>query len=129
MNRSDFQDIANLRLKEAKVLLENECYYGAYYITGYVVECALKACIAKRTKQYEFPDKRIVNRIYTQNLLELINVLGVFVPSELETNWAVVKDWSEHDRYRKHSLEEAYNIYEAVTDSENGVLQWLKGLW
>ncbi len=50
MNRSDFQRLTRLRLDEAKVLLANERYQGAYYLIGYAVECALKACIAKQTK-------------------------------------------------------------------------------
>jgi len=33
---------------------------GAYYLAGYAVECAIKACIAKGTRRYEFPDKRKV---------------------------------------------------------------------
>jgi HEPN domain-containing protein len=31
------------------VLLEAGLYAGAYYLAGYAVECALKACIAKKT--------------------------------------------------------------------------------
>ena len=55
MNRKDFQRLSALRLKEAKALLGY--FHGAYYLTGYAAECALKACIAKRTQKYNFPDK------------------------------------------------------------------------
>jgi hypothetical protein len=41
---------------------------GAYYLAGYAVECALKACIAKETKRYEFPDKKRVDSSYSHNL-------------------------------------------------------------
>ncbi len=61
MNRSDLQKLAVIRIKEAKLLLDNDAYEGSYYLAGYAVECALKACFAKQTKQYEFPDKRAVN--------------------------------------------------------------------
>jgi hypothetical protein len=47
MNRNDLQNLSRLREKEAKVLLDNGCFAGAYYLLGYAVECALKACIAK----------------------------------------------------------------------------------
>lgn len=47
MNRSDFQDLAQIRLAEAAALLQAERFDGAYYLAGYAVECALKACIAK----------------------------------------------------------------------------------
>ena len=69
MNRSDFQTLAEMRIKEALALLENQCYEGAYYLAGYAVECALKACIARNTNQYDFPpDRNTINRIYSHNL-------------------------------------------------------------
>jgi hypothetical protein len=54
MNRGEFQELAMIRLQDAKMLLDSECYDGAYYLTGYVIECALKACIAKKTKEFDF---------------------------------------------------------------------------
>jgi HEPN domain-containing protein len=57
MNRADFQKLTQLRLAEAKVLLDSNRYEGAYYLMGYAVECALKSCIAKQTKEYDFPAK------------------------------------------------------------------------
>jgi HEPN domain-containing protein len=51
MNRADLQQLAELRITEAKVLLDNGFYAGAYYLAGYAVECALKACIAKLTNR------------------------------------------------------------------------------
>jgi HEPN domain-containing protein len=54
MNRSDFQELAELHLRHAHALLDAQLYSGAYYMCGYVVECALKACICKRTKQDDF---------------------------------------------------------------------------
>ncbi len=74
MKRQDFQELATIRLKEARVLLEARCWEGAYYLGGYVVECALKACIAKQTEQYDFPDKKRVNDSHTHDLQELIRV-------------------------------------------------------
>ncbi len=57
MNRADFHKLTEIRMKEAKVLLDRKCYERAYYLAGYAVECALKACIAKRTLAYDFPPK------------------------------------------------------------------------
>lgn len=34
---------------------------GAYYLAGYAVECALKSCIARRTQEHDFPDKKLAN--------------------------------------------------------------------
>jgi hypothetical protein len=57
MNRRDLQTLAKIRLKEAQALARLRLYDGAYYLAGYAVECALKACIARRTSRYDFPDK------------------------------------------------------------------------
>ena len=57
MNRTDFQKLAEERIAEAKILLDAGKWSGAYYLAGYAVECALKACIAKMTKSEDFPDK------------------------------------------------------------------------
>jgi len=34
MNRYDFQELAQLRLQEAQVLLRHGCAEGAYYLAG-----------------------------------------------------------------------------------------------
>ena len=57
MNRLEFQDLAVERLGDAEALLSAGRYAGAYYLAGYAVECALKACIARKTKQDDFPPK------------------------------------------------------------------------
>jgi hypothetical protein len=72
VKRKDFQELAALRLKEARLLLKGNCPEGAYYLAGYAAECALKACIARRTERFEFPDKKRVDRSWTHSLSELI---------------------------------------------------------
>lgn len=130
MNRGEFQELSHIRLREAKILLDNESFDGAYYLAGYVVECALKAWIAKRTKQFDFPDKQIVDKIYTHDLTKLLSVIGETIPDEVKVNWAVVKDWSEKHRYiRNHSEIDAKDMYEAVSDPEEGVFQWISQHW
>jgi HEPN domain-containing protein len=54
MNRTDLQTLARLRLTEAKVLLRAGQHAGAYYLAGYVIECALKACVAKQVAHRPF---------------------------------------------------------------------------
>ena len=73
MNRKDLQDLSKLRLKEAKILIDNGSYDGAYYLCGYSVECALKACIAKNTKKFDFPDKKSIEQSFTHELTKLVN--------------------------------------------------------
>jgi HEPN domain-containing protein len=68
MNRTDLQEIAEIRLRESKALLAAGLFDGTYYLAGYAVECALKACIAKRTQEHDFPDKKLVNDSHTHDL-------------------------------------------------------------
>ena len=139
MNRNDFQTLANLRVREAKVLLGNDCSPGAYYLVGYAIDCALKACIAKKTRRFDFPlDPGRAREIYTHNLETLLKGSGLDIEHDNEisvsprfaVNWAVVKDWSEQVRYTSDISEaQAHILYTAVTTRRNGVLPWLRKWW
>ena len=128
------RDLALIRLKEARVLLRTRNYDGAYYLSGYVVECALKACIAKHTRRSEFPDKKTAVASNTHRLEDLIGVarLSEEFPKEVrtnlafETNWNVAKDWSEHSPYERHSSENTRNMFSAVSDKKHGVFKWIR---
>jgi HEPN domain-containing protein len=138
MNRRDFQELTHIRLAEAKCLFDNGCYPGAYYLAGYVVECALKACIAKRTKRHDFPpDKETVGKIYThkpQNLLEVAGLRDLLTAErkmdrKFDQFWALILKWTEESRYQKRSMQEARDLLEAVTNRQHGLLRWLKKHW
>lgn len=55
MKRKDFQQLAALRLKEARVLLRSGCYEGAYYLGGYVAEYALKGVHRQANRAARIP--------------------------------------------------------------------------
>ena len=137
MNRNDLRLLADIRLREAKLLLNQRLYDGAYYLTGYAIECGLKSCIAKKTRRHDFPDRRIVNDSYTHDLDQLIRVSGLQRALELEIkrdktferNWATAKDWNENSRYLRHDPSAAKNLYAAVADGKHGVLRWLRLHW
>ena len=124
MNRADFQQLSRIRVAEATVLLDNGHFLGAYYLMGYAVECALKSCIAKQVRRYDFPDRQMVNDSFTHDLDKLLRVSGLRAEldtdrqtdADLERNWFIVKDWSEHARYATAVLEDtAKDFYQAVT--------------
>ena len=137
MNRCDLQDLALIRCRGAHVLLENGNYEGSYYLCGYVVECGLKACIAKHTRLHDFPDKKVVNASYSHIPGDLVKIAALEkkLDDELESNpdfadnWNTVKDWSEKSRYEKHTDKEAQDLYSAIADAKQGVLQWIKRHW
>jgi HEPN domain-containing protein len=123
LNRQDFQHLALIRLEEVRVLLNNNQFSGAYYLSGYVVECALKACIAKNTREFDFPDKETVIDSYTHNLVKLVRVakLDEEIQSRItnlnfSSQWLVIKKWSEISRYKIYSKQEADDIYLAISD-------------
>jgi uncharacterized protein with von Willebrand factor type A (vWA) domain len=67
-DHESFQQLARLRLDEAKLLARENQASGAYYLGGYAIECALKARIAKQFRANEIPDRALVNRVYTHDL-------------------------------------------------------------
>ncbi len=103
MNRNDFQQLADIRVKEAKILLDNQCFDGAYYLLGYAVECALKSGISKQFKEHDFPELQTVRDSYTHSLEKLLVIAGLKqqlyndgkVNSQLLENWMLVTNWSE----------------------------------
>lgn len=137
MNRTELQQLARSRLAEASTLLRNGHYAGAYYLSGYVIECALKACIARQTRRHDFPDKKMVLDSYTHKLTDLVRVAGLQTDlsseetkdSEFKGNWTIVKDWTEESRYQSHSQFEAETLYSAISDRRHGVLKWLRRYW
>jgi HEPN domain-containing protein len=137
MNKDDLIAISRIRLDEARTLLKNANYDGAYYLCGYVVECGLKACIAKKTAQYDFPDLATVRESYTHNLGKLVRIAGLELSLEkeisrdpdFESNWAIVKDWSEESRYERHAYRETRDLWSAIASRKSGVLRWIRHHW
>ena len=138
MNRQELQELSRIRRKEAAALLKAKHYSGAYYLLGYSVECALKACIAKQTNKHDFPNKELAIKAYVHNLEELIKLAGLKSDLDkdikkngtLEVNWAVVKDWNESARYIcTITSADAKDLYSACTSRTNGILSWIKTKW
>lgn len=137
MNRTEFQQLAGVRVKEAEALLAAGLWDGAYYLAGYAVECGLKACIANLFKAETFPEKAFSEKCYVHDLEKLVILAGlkqlrndaVAADPAFAQNWDVVKDWSEQSRYKRVPEPTARNLLQAVTDPTNGVLQWIAKYW
>lgn len=136
MNRADFQQLAEDRLLDAQVLFASGRWSGAYYLAGYAVECGLKACIAKLTNEFDFPDKKAKD-YYTHNIQSLIahaKLETALAPDiaanpRLRLNMATVKDWTEESRYEQQLQSAAQEMIDAVADPNDGVLTWIKARW
>jgi HEPN domain-containing protein len=137
VNRKELQVLSRIRLREARALIKLGMNDGAYYLAGYCVECALKACIAKATLRHDFPDKKKADLSYTHNLRGLRGVarLEKAVVEEskrdaaFRNNWDIVQLWSEQSRYSTHHPETAKKLMEAVGDPKHGILRWIKLHW
>ena len=137
MDRRDLQALSNIRMNEAQGLLSLGLYDGAYYLAGYAVECALKACIAKETRRHEFPDKRRADSSHTHSLIDLVRYANLEASRqelarrdlEFQEKWDTVKSWSEQSRYRRHSPQEAKDLVEAVCNRRHGIVAWVKLYW
>ncbi len=139
MNRAELQELAKLRLREAKALLAAKEWAGAYYLAGYAVEYGLKSCILAYVEKTGiiFEDRKYAEKCWTHDLEELVSLarleaaLGLAVAANpaLKRNWLVVKAWSELSRYRRAPHHEAKKLYRAVSDKADGIMRWITNHW
>ena len=138
LNRDKLRRLSDGRLREANVLLGAGLWTGAYYLTGLAIECALKSCLAGAVREFDFPDKDFVNKIYVHKLTTLFELNGALwaqfqvdmkTDAKLNVNWSVVKDWDDTKRYDLVDELSAKDLYNATTEPESGVLEWVRGKW
>lgn len=134
---TDLRRITNLRLEEARLLLRASRPSGAYYLAGYSLECALKACIASNFRKFQMPPKKVVIDAHTHKLEDLVTVAGIkgaldaeiATNSDFATNWGTAKDWQVESRYIEWSMQEARDLISAIATTKSGVLRWIKQFW
>ncbi len=137
VRRHEFRRLATLRLDEARALLTANLPSGAYYLSGYALECALKACAAKSFLRHDIPKKEVVASLYHHNLERLIRAAGLEAQLQaamaanaaLQVNWATAKNWNEVSRYTTWTMAQATDIVDAVGHRQDGVLRWIRRHW
>jgi len=136
MNRAEFKNLALTRLDDSRVLVKSRRYSAAYYVAGYAIECALKACLAKKTQLYQFPPKpeEVKKRYYTHNLQILAEESGILQEiqkgqAKLREYWTAIKDWTEESRYDRGVAPRAKDLLKAIEDPGDGVLECIKRYW
>jgi HEPN domain len=112
----EIRDIADRRLKEAEVLLQESLYDGAFYLSGYAVELYFKAKVCELLQVPDFYAKHVPNsalsKIYlTHNLDSLLLLSGLQTIYEVEKiqnadlmrSWMYIQEqnWSEKIRYSR----------------------------
>jgi len=97
VNRADLQKLATERIADARALLTAKRWSGAYYLSGYAVESALKACIVVRLRTSdEFPDKRFSEQCWTHNLTHLMTL------SSMKPSFDIARSLSGQERNGLH---------------------------
>ena len=144
MTRTEWQQLAGVRLDDAEALLDAGRWSAAYYLVGYAVECGLKACVLALVAgrpEIIFRDRKFSERCWTHDLEALVAAADLKAARDadatanpaLGANWQIVKDWSEKDRYQQWSEPQARRLYAAVAGGAagagDGVLPWIKNHW
>lgn len=132
-SRADFEKLIDLRMAEAKLLMDHlRDWDGAYYLAGYAVEFALKVrIIAELHRTDGFPEKKLAENFYKHDLTVLRRAAGLDVEMDgdpvIKRQWSTVSSWTEQSRYQVGRTEqEARDLYK---DIETGVLPWIKARW
>ena len=139
MNRADLQQLSHERIEDARALIAAKQWSGAYYVAGYALECALKACILAYIDRTGiiFEDKKYAQSCWTHNIEDLVKQADLTIERDkasrtkntLGQHWLIAKDWSESSRYRMSSQLQAEKLFHALTDTTDGVLLWVQNYW
>jgi HEPN domain-containing protein len=142
VDRKKLQRLAKERLKDAKALLGRKRWSGAYYLCGYAIECALKACLLRYLGESEavFGDRddlRELAKCWTHDVVALVDLAGLRAELEADCGanalfkkfWLVTKAWKETSRYDEMTEAEARALYEAVSHNPDGVFRWMQSRW
>ena len=138
-NRTQFQQLADVRVAEAEALIAKGLWAGAYYLAGYAVELGLKACILARVERTGiiFKEKRFSEDCWTHDIEKLLGLADLKTARDTDApagsqraqHWATAKDWNEASRYELTSQAKAEALLKAITDQTDGVLTWIRQLW
>src|SRR5437016_6427794 len=137
VTKADLEALAEVRLADSFFLLQAGRASSAYYLAGYAVELALKACIAKTFQPNAIPDKAFVNEIYSHSLEKLLGLAGLLPAFTTDSKanpllaaaWGVASKWTETSRYLLWDAISADSLVGAVGDPKHGVFQWVKRHW
>lgn len=125
------------RLAEARTLAGAGRWSGAYYLGGFVVECGLKAVIARQFRAARWPDRQLVLKIHTHDPQALAEAAGLkpgldslrASDADFATNWKTVQSWKVDARYGTFSEAEARDLLRAISAPRSGVLAWIRRHW
>lgn len=131
MLKEDLRKIAQNRLKDSNVLLQNKRYSAAVYLAGYAIELMLKLKICRLLRfKRGFPENEVefnaykataggasllsttitkLRQIKNHNLADLLNYSGkeVAILAKCPGEWAGISSWSPNQRYSTRIIRKA----------------------
>lgn len=137
LKRTDLQANALGKIDDAIVLFRNGRHSNAYYLGGYAIELALKACIAKQIVSETIPDRLLMKNIISHDLKSLLSISGLSRAHKDESDrnadfagyWAYTVEWSPESRYEAKDIMSAQYLIQAINNPTSGVLRWIKMYW
>jgi hypothetical protein len=151
LNQADLQKLAQERIQDAAALIAGGRWSFAYYVSGYAVECALKSCILSRMIHtgWIFEPKVKIDQVLTHDFGQLIEIAGLKpqLDARLAASaaaaaasggppggvfvgyWGTVLQWDVTSRYAAKTEVEARELYGAITQAPDGVMQWIQNFW
>lgn len=106
ISRQDLRKIARARLRDSEILLAHDRFDVALYLSGYVVELALKARICKHLRWAGYPDtNKEFDRLQsfrTHDLETLLRFTGIGarVNERHLFEWSTLLKWNPELRYK-----------------------------
>lgn len=139
MNRNELRQLSTDRIEDARILSAASRWSAAYYLAGYSLECALKACVMAYIERTGiiFTEKKFAERCWTHDPNELVRLAGLEdernnmmkANPQFAAYWTHAAGWSEAARYRQTARIDAETLFQALTDPKDGVLPWVRKHW
>ena len=117
---ADLRSVAEARLRDAQVLLQEGRYDGAAYLAGYAVEIAIKARICQTLGWTGFPESRREFEGYasfkTHDLAVLLHLSGQesAILERYKEEWDRIVAWTPEERYSSVGSVEELTAHERV---------------
>ena len=124
LKRTDLQANALGKIDDAIILLRHGRHSNAYYLEGYAIELALKACIAAQIVAETIPDRSLMKNVISHDLKGLLGIAGLSRAHKDESDrnaefagyWAYTVEWSPESRYEAKDIMSAQYLIQAIKD-------------
>jgi HEPN domain-containing protein len=134
LTKQQLVQLADGKLEDAKLLLEQGRAESAYYLAGYAIELMLKAIVTKTILAEAIPSREFIKDILTHDFEKLVRLARLAdalrsrkdEEPQFAARWQIVGEWDEQSRYQFRQPAEAEALVEAIEHVDYGVLQWLR---